>query len=46
MAKATLTFTSTQEPHTVHPANNWMQHPFEDKKHQILAGDIAVLLTI
>jgi hypothetical protein len=46
MAKATLTFTSTQEPPTVHPANDWIQHPFEDKKHQILASDIAALLTI
>jgi hypothetical protein len=46
MAKATLTFTSTQEPPTVHPATNWIQQSFDDKKHQITAGNIAALLTI
>jgi hypothetical protein len=33
---------------TVRPerSSTWMQHHFDDKKHQILAGDIAELLTI
>jgi hypothetical protein len=45
MAKATLTFTSTQEPPNVHPAeDNWMQQSFDNKKHQITAGNIAAIL--